>query len=454
MNKKVSVSILVTVVIIAMTVTFSITMVAAMRMFDQTVASVKEKESMYAKLAEIDRYVRDSDYYTADEDTLNDMLASGYMLGSGDKYARYYTASAYTELVQIQNGTLMGIGVDVVKDSVTGYAKVIKVYSGSPAQDLGMTAGCYIIMIDDTDVKNLSSTDSITSRLRGENGTNVSIVWRNLEAAESTNTITRRSYQVTTVESRMIGGVCGYIRIRSFAEGTASELDYAISTLTAQGAQSLLFDLRDNTGADLDAAMECIDLVCPDGVIASAQYRDGTTEVLANSSGDTAVSLPIVCLVNGSTASGAELFAASARLLSGARLVGTTTAGRGTIQGDPKLLSDGSAVVLTVAQLLCSDGSCFEGTGLTVDTESALSADEQIMYYDFTVENDPQILRAFTVANALTGNSTVGATASSAAASSAAASEAASSEAASSEAASSEAASSEAASSEADSSES
>lgn len=427
MNKKVSISILVTVVIIAMTVTFSITMVAAMRMFDQTVASVKEKESMYAKLAEIDRYVRDSDYYTADENTLNDMLASGYMLGSGDKYARYYTASAYTELVQIQNGTLMGIGVDVVKDSVTGYAKVIKVYSGSPAQDLGITAGCYIIMIDDTDVKTLSSTDSITSRLRGENGTNVSITWRNLEAAESTNTITRRSYQVTTVDSQMIGGVCGYIRIRSFADGTASELDYAINTLTAQGAQSLLFDLRDNTGADLDAAMECIDLVCPAGVIASAQYSDGTTAVLANSNADTAVSLPIVCLVNGSTASGAELFAASARLLNGARLVGTTTAGRGTIQSEPKMLSDGSALVITVGQLLCGDGSCFEGTGLTVDTESTLSADEQTMYYDFTVENDPQILRAFTVANALTGNSTVAATASSSAASSeAAASEAAS----------------------------
>ena len=409
MNKKVSISLLICVVLIAMTVTFSLTMVMAMRMFDSTVASVKEKESMYAKLAEIDRYIRDNDYYPTDEDTLNDMLASGYMLGSGDKYARYYTAAAYAELVQIQNGTQMGIGVEAVKDGNTGYAKVIKVYSGSPAEDLGITVGCYITAIDDVDVKNLSSSDSIASRLRGENGTTVSVTWRNLMAEESTNTITRRSYAVTTVESQLIGGNCGYIRIRSFAEDTASELDFAINTMKAQGAQSLIFDLRDNTGGSLDAAIECIDLICPGGTIASAEYRDGTVKQLGRSGSSSQVTLPIVCLVNGSTASGAELFAASARSLNGARLVGTATAGKGTLQAEPKLLSDGSAVVITVARLLCGDGSCFDGVGLAVDAERALSSDEESAYYDFTPETDPQVLRAFTVANTLTGKGTVSA---------------------------------------------
>ncbi len=89
--------------------------------------------------------------------------------------------------------------------------------------------------------------------------------------------------------------------------------------------------------------------------------------LLGSSTGESAIALPLVCLVNGNTASAAELFASSLRTLSGARLVGTTTMGKGTIQSSPQRLSDGSAVVVTVAKLLCGDGSCFDGTGLTVD---------------------------------------------------------------------------------------
>ncbi len=411
MNKKVSVSLLVTIVLIAMTVTFSVTMVAAMRRFDSTVSSVKAKENMYEKLSEIDRYVRDNDYYTSDENTLNDMLASGYMLGSGDKYAKYYTADAYAEMLEIQNGTRMGIGADVVKDAATGYAKITKVYPGSPAEDLGMQKGCYITKIDDAEVKNLSSSDAITNRLRGEKGTSVSITWLNASAEESTSAVTRRSYTVTTVDSQYVeSGSYGYIKIRDFTANTASELDYAINQMKNAGATSLIFDLRDNAGSNLTAAIECIDLICPESTIANAVSSDGTVTELGSSSGDSEVTLPIVCIVNGSTASGAELFAYSARALNGAKLVGSTTAGKGTIQGEPKLLTDGSAVVVTVATLQTCDGASFDGTGLTVDVERALSSDEETVYYDFTMDNDPQIQKAFSVANTLTGASTVAAT--------------------------------------------
>ena len=99
MNRKISVGMTVTIVILAMTVTFSITMLMAMRLFDHTVTSVKEKESMYNKVAEVDRYVRANDYYDIDETMLYDRLTAGYLLGTGDKYARYYTASAYTDLL-------------------------------------------------------------------------------------------------------------------------------------------------------------------------------------------------------------------------------------------------------------------------------------------------------------------------------------------------------------------
>ena len=137
MNRKISVGMAVSIVILAMTVTFSITMLVAMRLFDSTVSSVKEKESMYNKIAEVDRYVRSNDYYPIDETTLYDRLTAGYLLGTGDKYARYYTASAYTDLLNAQSGKLMGIGVELAIDQ-SGYAKVIKVYDESPAKEAGL----------------------------------------------------------------------------------------------------------------------------------------------------------------------------------------------------------------------------------------------------------------------------------------------------------------------------
>lgn len=152
MNRKISVGMAVSIVILAMTVTFSITMLVAMRLFDSTVSSVKEKESMYNKIAEVDRYVRSNDYYQIDETTLYDRLTAGYLLGTGDKYARYYTASAYTDLMNAQNGTLLGIGVELAVDQ-SGYAKVTKVYDESPAKEAGITVGCYITAVDGTDVR-------------------------------------------------------------------------------------------------------------------------------------------------------------------------------------------------------------------------------------------------------------------------------------------------------------
>ena len=83
----------------------------SMRLFDSTVSSVKEKESMYNKLAEVDRYVRGNDYYDIAETVLYDRLSAGYLLGTGDKYARYYTASAYTDRINVQNGTLLGLSL-------------------------------------------------------------------------------------------------------------------------------------------------------------------------------------------------------------------------------------------------------------------------------------------------------------------------------------------------------
>ena len=418
MNRKISVGMAVTIVILAMTVTFSITMLIAMRLFDSTVSSVKEKESMYNKVAEVDRYVRSNDYYTIDETVLYDRLTAGYLLGTGDKYARYYTANAYTELMNQQSGKVMGIGVELGMDQ-TGYARVTRVYEDSPAQEAGIVVGDYITAIDGTDVKSLSGVDAVQSRLQGEAGTIVNVTWLDSKAASRTTDLTHSGYTSTTVDYQLLDNV-----------------GYAIRSLTTSGAQSLVFDLRDNGGGVLDDAISCIDLIAPEGTVAYAEDKNGNRTIIGSSDDESKVELPIVCLVNGNTASAAELFAASLRTMNGARLVGTTTMGKGTIQSSPQRLSDGSAVSITVAKLICGDGSCFDGTGLSVDVERALSAEETTNFYDYTPEDDPQIQRAVSAAQQLSGTTTLGGV--NEAASSAAASEEADSAATEPENASSE----------------
>lgn len=400
MSKKVSLGVAATVTLIAMAVTFSMTMTVSMNMFNNTVSSVKNKERMYNKLSEVDRYVRANEYFDINDDTLNDTIASGYMLGISDRYARYYSAKAYSERVGLANGRLMGIGVAVVKDPSSGYARIIRVYDNTPATNVGLEVGGFITAIGDTSTRSMSDTAAMTSALLGEEGSIVSIKYLTPLREEQSFEITHANYTTPSISTvRLMDNGVGYLRIDSFTSGTAVEFRNAVNSLTNQGATSLIFDLRDNSGENLNAALVATDYCVPSGLIAQSQDKDGNVTDLRMSD-ENEITLPMVCLVNDSTASGAELFANALRKMAGATIVGSTTAGKGVLLSDPQSLSDGSAVVITVGILLDNEGKNWNGTGLTPDVDASLTNDEQSSYYDFTVDNDPQITKAI---NAISG---------------------------------------------------
>lgn len=400
MSKKVSLGVAATVTLIAMAVTFSMTMTVSMNMFNNTVSSVKNKERMYNKLSEVDRYVRANEYFDINDDTLNDTIASGYMLGISDRYARYYSAKAYSERVGLANGRLMGIGVAVVKDPSSGYARIIRVYDNTPATNVGLEVGGFITAIGDTSTRSMSDTAAMTSALLGEEGSTVSIKYLTPLREEQSFEITHANYTTPSISTvRLMDNGVGYLRIDSFTSGTAVEFRNAVNSLTNQGATSLIFDLRDNSGENLNAALVATDYCVPSGLIAQSQDKGGNVADLRMSD-ENEITLPMVCLVNGSTASGAELFANALRKMAGATIVGSTTAGKGVLLSDPQSLSDGSAVVITVGILLDNEGKNWNGTGLTPDVDASLTNDEQSSYYDFTVDSDPQITKAI---NAISG---------------------------------------------------
>lgn len=400
MSKKVSLGVAATVTLIAMAVTFSMTMTVSMNMFNNTVSSVKNKERMYNKLSEVDRYVRANEYFDINDDTLNDTIASGYMLGISDRYARYYSAKAYSERVGLANGRLMGIGVSVVKDPSSCYARIIRVYDNTPATNVGLEVGGFITAIGDTSTRSMSDAAAMTSALLGEEGSTVNIKYLTPLREEQSFEIIHANYTTPSISTvRLMDNGVGYLRVDSFTSGTAVEFRNAVNSLTNQGATSLIFDLRDNSGENLNAALVATDYCVPSGLIAQSQDKGGNVTDLRMSD-ENEITLPMVCLVNGSTASGAELFANALRKMAGATIVGSTTAGKGVLLSDPQSLSDGSAVVITVGILLDNEGKNWNGTGLTPDVDASLTNDEQSSYYDFTVDNDPQITKAI---NAISG---------------------------------------------------
>lgn len=403
MSKKISLGVAATIAIIAMAVTFSLTMVVSMKMFNTTVSSVKNKERQYNKLSEIDRFVRAGEYFTIDEDTLNDRLAAGYMNGINDKYAVYYTAKEYSEKQSVEKGTLTGIGVAVVNDTSSGYARIIRLYDNSPAAEAGMQVGGFITAINDESTRNITSTARLTSKLLGEEGTTTTITYLTPDRQEQQLNLVHSNYKTPSIYTRqMVADTCGYIRIDAFTSGTASEFKAAVDELLQQGANSLVFDLRDNTGENLNAALVAADYCVPSGEIAKQQDRDGNVTVLRMSD-ETEINVPIVCLVNGSTAGSAELFANALRKMAGATLVGTKTAGKGVVLSDAQSFSDGSAAYITVGLLLDNEDQTWNDEGLRPDIDAALSVDEQNAYYDYTLDTDPQISKAVNAATALAG---------------------------------------------------
>lgn len=402
MSKKISLGVAAAIALIAMAVTFSLTMVVSMNMFNTTVSSVKNKERQYNKLSEIDRFVRANEYFTINNDTLNDTIAAGYVLGISDKYARYYTAKAYSEKLAMDSGKLTGIGVSVVNDASSGYARIIRLFENSPADDAELQVGGFITAINGVSTRQLTETSAINSALLGEEGTTTTITYLTPDRQEQTLDLVHSNYKTPTVSYQVLNEKVGYLRVYSFSSTTGSEFKSAVDALMDSNVQTMVFDLRDNTGENLNAALVAADYCLPSGLIASQQGKDGTVTDLRMSD-ETALSVPAVCLVNGSTAGSAELFANALRKMGDALLVGTTTTGNGVVMSDPQSFSDGSAAVITVGILQDNEGETWNDFGLTPDVDATLTSDELNSYYDFTTDTDPQIAKAVAAAQMLAG---------------------------------------------------
>ena len=361
MGKKITLGTAITLIIIAIAITISLTMVLALRNFNEKVSSITERENMFAKFTEIDNYVRQN-RGDIDEEELMDSVAKGYLSGIDDPYALYMSAEAYSAYVAASSQTVAGVGISASMDS-DGYMLVGKVYDGSTAASAGILPGDLIIKVDDINLSADTYADA-EALLIGEAGTKVTLkVRRNGEDTEME--ITRRVLTPTNVATIAFDNHY-YIRVDNFTESTPDQFSKAVEKAISAGAQYLVFDVRSVSSGLISSAATILDRLVGSGDMLYVEYNDGSKETLYTSN-SRETDIPMVVLVNEGTSGAAEFFAAGLRDFGKAKIVGTQTAGVGSLQKIYKL-DDGSAIQLTIGKYyLANSETAWEGVGINPD---------------------------------------------------------------------------------------
>jgi carboxyl-terminal processing protease len=295
------------------------------------------------------------------------------MLNTLDPHSVFLSPEAYREMTISTQGAFGGVGIVIsIRDQLL---TVIKPMPGTPAGRAGIKRHDRIMRIGNESTLNMPLDDAVR-RLRGDPGTPVTVWvqreggggWAGLKPIE----LKREVINVESVESRMLDGGVGYVRIKQFQSGTAGELDSALAALHRSDAnlKGLVLDLRGNPGGLLDQAAKVADRFLQSGVIVSTvSANEPRDEKVAKGPG-TEPDYPLVVLVNSSSASASEIVAGALKNLSRAVIVGQRTFGKGSVQlVFPEITRDKAALKLTIAQYLTPGGVSIQSVGITPDIE-------------------------------------------------------------------------------------
>lgn len=398
MNKKVPIAVVLALLLLTSTISYSIATVVSVHSLNQKIAGVggtdATVQNVQKKIAEIDAIVRKHYIGEIDEKKVVDAAAEGYMDGVGDQYGYYLNADQAKKREEGYKGNTTGIGITATKDP-SGYLYVVKVISGSPAAGFQLKKGDLIVSIGSQAVNTITFNQAV-ELLSGEEGTKVTFTYRR-DGADKTITVTRRAFKEPSVELTMMENIA-YLQINSFNHNTADEFSAQLKEAKKQGAKSLIFDLRNNGGGTLDSTKKMVDMLVPEGPILYTMEKDGEKKLVYSSDANEET-LPMTILTNGDTASAAELFTASLRDYNKAKIVGTKTYGKGVMQ-DTFELSDNSVIVLTIAKYYPKSGTSYDGEGIKPDYEVKLTEEQSRTFYMLTPQQDPQLQKALEVARA------------------------------------------------------
>lgn len=321
-----------------------------------------EAESLVNKVDLLLRTLEDQYLEEFDEEKLMDGLYHGMVSAVGDQYTRYYTAEEYQDYRSDTAGQYVGIGISVrLADS--GGARVVELDENGPAKAAGLQIDDILIEADGTDLTPLTLTEMVAI-IKGEEGTSVEITYERAGVSHTVS-IERSTIDNVTVKSELLEEGIGYISISGFEEVTTGQFQNAIAALKEQSIQGLIVDLRNNLGGRVDVVQKVTDELLPAGIITYTEDKHGERQVY-ESQDDPNLDLPLVVLVNGSSASASEIMAGAIQDRGAGILVGTTTYGKGIVQLTTPF-SDGTAIKVTMAKYYTPNGNYIHGIGIKPD---------------------------------------------------------------------------------------
>ena len=317
-------------------------------------------------LTQLYQYIDRSFYW---QDKLQDTtLLHGAMRGMvealDDPYSEFLDPQEWTRFVDSLEGKLTGVGIEIaiVKNVLT----VVAPLEGTPAEAAGIKAGDQILAIDGQTAEGIT-TSQASSKIRGEAGTTVVLHIRHKDGKEEDISIVRQEISVPAVRSELVDdGRIGYIRLSRFDSDAATEVNRALQSFDLNGLDGLILDLRNNTGGYTVAAVEVSSYFVDDGTIYSVKDTVRGNQTFS-SIGNRIPNLPLAVLINGGTASAAEITAGAIHDHEMGILIGQKTFGKGVQQSTQYHFPDGSVLKLTTGEFFTPLGHVVHGVGIAPD---------------------------------------------------------------------------------------
>jgi len=347
-----------------------------------------------SKLDQLENLIEEKFIGEADMEDLEDAAAAAMVKATGDRWSYYIPAGEYESYREQSENAYVGVGMTIQATEDNSGFLILEVVAGGPAEESGIQIKDLLIRVGDTDVRTLTAAE-VRELVKGEEGTAVSLTVLR-QGTPETVFLQRKRVETPVAVSQMLEGGIGLVTIENFDERCAEESIAAIETLLESGAQKLIFDVRHNPGGFADELVELLDYLLPEGDLFRTVRYDGKEHV--DKSDADCLEIPMAVLVNASSYSAAEFFAAALQEYEAAVVVGEQTVGKGYFQTTYQL-SDGSAVALSIGTYFTPKGVSLAEEGLTPDV--VVPVDEEtasgIYFGTLTPEEDPQIQAAIKV---------------------------------------------------------
>lgn len=348
------------------------------------------------KLDRLENLIQERYIGQADGEAMEDAAAAAMVKATGDRWSYYIPASQYEAHKEQSENAYVGIGITIQQAEDGSGFLIVMVNQNGPAQEAGIQVNDLLIAVEDQDVREMTA-DQVRELIRGEAGTKVSLTVMR-QGEHQTLAVERRRIESAVATGQMLADGIGLVKISNFDERCASESIAAIQKLQQEGAKKIIFDVRNNPGGYAEELVKLLDYLLPEGDLFRSVSYDGTEKV--DTSDANCLDIPMAVLINGSSYSAAEFFAAALQEYQAATIVGEPTVGKGVYQTTISL-GDGSAVALSTGKYFTPKGNSLTDVGVIPDVRVDVDEEtaEKIYYGTLSYADDLQIQAAIQVLN-------------------------------------------------------